>query len=73
MARAPDSKYQNPNPGYRKGDPHSGGGGLSGAGGKKRRPMEGWEKGDVRRDEDYHHPRDKAPKPKPRHKHELIE
>jgi hypothetical protein len=54
MARESDSKYQNPNPGYRKGDEHSGGGGYGGAGGKKRRPTEGWEKADIRRDMDSH-------------------
>lgn len=40
---------------HHKGDSHSGGGGHVGGGGKKRRPDQGWEKGDRRRDMDQHH------------------
>ena len=47
MAREPQSKYQNPNPGYRKGDQHS-------TKGKNRRPQDGFEKGDARRRVDVH-------------------
>lgn len=36
----------------RKTNPHTGGGGRIGAGGKKGRPRTGWEKGDVARDMD---------------------
>lgn len=35
--------------GYKKGDNKAGGGGYSGAGGKRGRPQRGWEKGDVAR------------------------
>lgn len=62
MARAPDQKYLSPNPGYRKGDRHSGGGAHGAAGGKKRRPQERWEKGDVARDVDAEH-RGESPVP----------
>lgn len=37
------------NPGYRKGDSHSGGGGRRGGGGKKRRPGRGFERADAKR------------------------
>jgi len=76
VARAPDQKYLNPNPGYRKGDRHSGGGGHDAAGGKRRLPQDGWEKGDAVRDIDIH-PDDPAIHarpgrrilPKKRHRH----
>lgn len=54
MARASDQKYLSPNPGYRKGDRHSGGGAGASAGGKRRRPQDGWEKGDAVREVDRH-------------------
>lgn len=68
MARAPDQKYLNPNPGYRKGDRHSGGGKTAG-GGKHRLPQNGWEKGDAVRHIDAHRtdpplPRKPSPHPK---------
>lgn len=50
-----DKENQKTQQGYRKGDQHSGGGGRLGGGGKRGRPITGWEKGDIVRDEDDHH------------------
>lgn len=52
---------------YVKGDQHSGGGGSIGGGGKRHRPLRGWEKGDVVRDVEPG-PGEGAPKRKPRRK-----
>lgn len=54
---------------YRKGDEHSGGAGSRGGGGKKRRPLEGWEKADLLRGMDTEHTAHDFPmKPGRRHR-----